>query len=152
VICGFFNAVNGVEMAHIARLNPDGSIDPSFHLPFMTLERFSRERFKKKFRVPVARVAEKAAASAAANPTASASSQSVESTVLITSMESVNGRMTIGFIGKARQQYILQAKDSFDAAVWTNLVTNRTSAGALGTFTDAASSEHSTRFYRIAVP
>ena len=46
VICGFFNTVNGVDVPHIARLNPDGSLDQSFCPPFKTTKTFN-EDFRK---------------------------------------------------------------------------------------------------------
>lgn len=59
VICGFFSTVNGVEVPHIARLNPDGSLDQTFKTPFATMEQFNRDRFGKARRVPVTQLTKK---------------------------------------------------------------------------------------------
>lgn len=62
VICGFFPTVNGVEVPHIARLNPDGSLDQTFKTPFMSPKQFDRARFGKMMRGPVTQLKKPATA------------------------------------------------------------------------------------------
>ena len=63
VISGFFTKVNGVECPHVARLNPDGSLDGSFRTPFTSWEGLKAWR-----RVRVQRLAQ-AKTTAGANAT-----------------------------------------------------------------------------------
>jgi RNA polymerase sigma factor (sigma-70 family) len=153
VICGYFNVVNGVETPHIARLNSDGSIDTTFHVPFMTLQQFNRARFAKKLRVPVAHLAKALPITPPATTIGTnVVTEAVAPTVLINSMRLEGGTMTIQFTGARNQQFVLQAKESFDAPEWTNISTNFTSAGGVGMCTDTNANEHPLRFYRLATP
>jgi hypothetical protein len=62
------------------------------------------------------------------------------------------GVAMIQFTGNANKTYVLQAKDALDAADWSNVSTNQTSANGDGTFRDTDARNHPTRFYRIATP
>ncbi len=146
VICGFFSKVNGVDVPHIARLNPDGSLDPSFQTAFMTQEKFYQE-FSKSRRVAVAKLS----TPAATNQTALVA-KAVPETILITFMKmEANGAM-IQFTGAANHQYVLQAKDSLAGTDWQTLGTNRTTGNGIGIFRDASAAQNPMRFYRIATP
>jgi hypothetical protein len=147
VIGGFFTRVNGVEVPHLARLNPDGSLDPTFRPPFMTLAQFNRDRLRKPQRVPVAQLAEQPEINPPAKPPATP-----PPTILITAMKLEGGVAVIQFTGAALQSYILQAKDSLDSAGWTSLSTNQAPANGAGIFRDPAADQYPTRFYRIASP
>ncbi len=151
VICGFFSVVNGVEVPHIARLNPDGSLDTTFHPPFMTREQFNRARFGKRITMPVAR-----ANSNSATPTDSGSAASTQSaatqTIIITSLNFSGDMAQVWFTGTPNQTYILQAKDALEPLEWSNISTNRTSPAGDGVLRDSDASKHPRRFYRIAQP
>jgi uncharacterized delta-60 repeat protein len=143
VICGFFDRVNGEEAPHLARLNPDGSLDRTFRTPFMTLEQFNRDRFGQARRVPVVELTQPAATP---NPPVN-----WPQTILITSMR-LEGDAAIQFIGAPRRPYILQANDSLNSAAWSSLGTNQSDANGNGDFHDPDATNHPTRFYRIATP
>jgi uncharacterized delta-60 repeat protein len=144
VICGFFSTVNGVEVPHIARLNSDGSLDQTFKMPFITSEQFNRDRFGKARRVPVVQLAK---ATPITNTVAS-----VPQTILITSINLAGDAAVIQYTGTPRQQFILQANDSLNSGVWSNISTNQLDAGGNGNFRDTDVKNHATRFYRIATP
>jgi hypothetical protein len=148
VICGSFTAVNGVKRLYIARLNPDGSLDDTFKSPFISMEEFQSHR-----RFPVYHLAAKTTTSATNTiaPGAIATTTPPE-TILITSMSYQGGVAMIQFTGNANKTYVLQAKDALDAADWSNVSTNQTSANGDGTFRDTDARNHPTRFYRIATP
>ncbi len=143
VICGFFSAVNGVAVPHLARLNPDGSLDQTFRTGFLSLEQFSRDRFAKARRVPVAQLTKPAPAT---NPAVN-----MPPTVLITSIR-LKEAAVIEYAGTPRQQYILQANDSLNVGNWRTLSTNPADASGNGLFRDPDAKNHPTRFYRIATP
>ena len=149
VIGGYFTKVNGVEVPHLARLNPDGSLNETFRTPFT-----SWEGLKKWRRVPVLSLAKaKTASEVNASTRASAPESSVpQRTVLITSLQMNNGVAVIQFTGEPRQVYILQAADSLDATAWTNISTNKANAAGTGIFRDESARDQPMRFYRIAVP
>lgn len=157
IIAGFFTKVNGVECEHLARLNPDGSVDATFRTPFTTWEGLKKYR-----RVPVQNLAKaKAAADAkattgpAASPNAKpvpADTATAPQTVLITSLQLNSGVAVIQFAGNPRQVYILQAGTSLDSDTWTNLSTNRANAAGAGIFRDEGAKDQPMRFYRIAMP
>jgi len=161
VICGYFTSVNGVACQHLARLNPDGSLDPSFRLPFRPLEEVQRQRFLR-----IARLAKK---KDAALPTATANNTTAQAdataaaanertadgppeTVMILSLAKENGGMAIQFTGLPAQLFILQAHESMSRSEWTNVSTNRTAASGVGVLRDPDSENYPTRFYRIARP
>jgi hypothetical protein len=143
VICGFFSTVNGEEVPHIARLNPDGSPDQTFKTPFTTLEQFNRDRFGKARRVPVTQLTKTATSNTVAN---------LPQTILIISIRLEEGGAAIQYTGTPRQPYILQANDSLDSGGWSNISTNQSDAGGNGNFRDASAKNYPTRFYRIATP
>ena len=151
VICGFFTRVNGVEVPHIARLNPDGSLDQSFQTVFMTPEQFDQERFGKSRRVPVASLNE---TNAAGLSPALSGTNTLSATVLINSIrmaENIKGQnAVITFTGDPNRYYVLQAGTNLDRGGWSNISTNRTSATGMGTFTDYEAEKFPMRFYRIA--
>jgi RNA polymerase sigma factor (sigma-70 family) len=152
VICGWFSKVNGTECPHIARLNPDGSLDPTFQTPFLTLEQFNRDRFAKRRRVPVQQLSPSASANAAANATENASAASVMQTVSITSLGMEQNTAIVSFAGNPRQVYILQAREALKSGAWSNVATNQTGADGGGVFRDPDAGKHATRFYRVATP
>ena len=143
LICGFFTTVNGVEMPHLARLNPDGSLDQTFKIPFITLEQFDRNRFGKARRVPVTQLTKATTTNTIA---------SLPQTILITSIRLDGDAAAIQYTGTPRQQFILQANDSVDSTGWSNVSTNQSNANGNGSFRDADAKNHATRFYRIATP
>jgi hypothetical protein len=150
VICGYFLNVNGAECPHIARLNPDGSLDGTFRTPLLTLEQFNRERFARMRRVPVAQLAKAAETFTPAGAGATVP-EAAPQTILITAMSFQGDAALIQFSGTPRQQYILQAKDSM-AADWINVGTNQANADGVGRLLDAEANEHAMRFYRVASP
>jgi hypothetical protein len=150
VICGFFSKVNGLEVPHIARLNPDGSLDGAFRTPFMTLEQFNRDRFSKMRRVPVTQLAKTGTAPSATN--SAATPGAVPQTILITSMRLDGGAAVIQFTGTPDQKYILQASEALKEGDWINISTNQANAAGVGIFRDAEASQFPMRFYRIAAP
>jgi hypothetical protein len=150
VICGFFNQVNGTPCEHIARLNPDGSLDRSFQPPFLSLKEFGRKRF---VRVP------RLSGSVTSSKTVLASSQSepIEPSgdmerIQISSMQREADAAVIIFRGKPRRIYILQAKDTITQPEWNNVSTNTAGASGVGSLRDTDAKNHPTRFYRIAKP
>jgi RNA polymerase sigma factor (sigma-70 family) len=147
VIGGFFSQVNGVNCPHLARLNPDGSLDRTFQPPFMPLKELSRKRMR------VQHLTQPASAPAAA-PGASAtpSAESAPETVLITSLRIEAGTAVLEISGMADQLYILQARNDLNTAQWSNLSTNRTDAKGTGMFRDEEAKNHGMRSYRIARP
>lgn len=151
VICGYFSKVNGVGVPHIARLNPDGSLDPSFHTPFTTAEKFAE--FRRKWRVSVTKLV-KNNPPAAKTPSAAASSvlRPSSETILITSLRLEPNGAIITFTGNPNQTYVLQAKDSVNSGDWSTLSTNSTTSKGQGVFQDPEAYKHPTRFYRIATP
>jgi RNA polymerase sigma factor (sigma-70 family) len=151
VICGFFSVVNGVEVPHIARLNPDGSLDTTFHPPFMTREQFNRARFGKRLTVPVARANPSAAPPTDSGP-AAANQSSASQTIIITSLSFSGDMAQVWFTGVPNHTYILQAKDALESLEWSNISTNRTSPAGDGVLRDSDASKNPRRFYRIAQP
>ena len=151
VICGFFSFVNGVEVPHIARLNPDGSLDTTFHPPFMTRDQFNRARFGKRITMPVAQVNPSAATPTNSGPAASSHSSAVQ-TVIITSLNFSSDMAQVWFVGVPNQTYILQAKNGLENSDWSNISTNQSSPAGDGVLRDSDASKHSRRFYRIAQP
>ncbi|MDB6111843.1 MAG: hypothetical protein JWR69_3593 [Pedosphaera sp.] len=151
VICGFFSTVNGAEVPHLARLNPDGSLDQTFRTSFMTLEQFNRDRFGKMRRVPVTRLAENPEPSSPTKPAAN-DPAALPQTILITSMRLESGVAVIQFTGVAHQEYILQASALLDSTGWVNISTNQATANGAGMFRDAEANKYPMRFYRIASP
>jgi RNA polymerase sigma factor (sigma-70 family) len=143
VICGFFSTVNGVEVPHIARLNPDGSLDQTFKPPFITVEQFDRDRFDKAHRFPVTQLTKITATNTIA---------SLPKTILITSIRMDGDAAAIQYSGTPHQQYILQANDSPNSGSWSNLNTSQSDVNGNGNFRDADAINHATRFYRIATP
>jgi hypothetical protein len=146
VICGPFTVVNGVKCQHIARLNPNGSLDNTFKNPFISLEELQTHR-----RFPVYHLAAKSV-SAATHTIASPAVTLPTETILITSMNYQGGITMIQFNGSPNQIFILQAKDALDAADWSNVSTNQSGANGNGNFRDPDARNHPTRFYRIATP
>ena len=78
VICGWFTEVNGVKCQHLARLNPDGSLDETFRNPFHSLEEVNAVRF------PVYQLAAAPGTAAATKNTSTA--LMTPETILITAM------------------------------------------------------------------
>jgi RNA polymerase sigma factor (sigma-70 family) len=144
VICGFFSTVNGVEVPHIARLNPDGSLDQTFKPRFTSLEQFNRSRFGNPSRVPVASLAKPLPEEAVI--------ANLPETIVITSLRLESGTAIVQFGGRPNRTYILQAKDSLNQPGWTNISTNQTAASGAGTLLDPDAGQHSARFYRVASP
>ena len=144
VICGFFTTVNGVQCQHLARLNPDGSLDDTFKNPFVSLERLHSLPF------PVHHLAATPAISA--RQVAAPEAGQAAETIWISSLNYQGGVAVIQFTGNPNKAYILQAKDSLDAADWNSFSTNQASATGIGIFRDADAKNHPTRFYRIATP
>ncbi len=146
VIGGFFTAVNGVPCQHLARLNPDGSLDGTFKNPFLGLAELNTHR-----RFPVHRLAEAAEGSATNAAISTATAPSAEM-ILITSLNYQAGVAVIQFSGSSSAVYVLQAKDSLEAGDWSSIGTTQVSAAGTGIFRDENARNHPSRFYRIAKP
>jgi RNA polymerase sigma factor (sigma-70 family) len=149
VVSGYFTKVNGVEVPHIARLNPDGSLDETFRTPFTSWEGLKQWR-----RVPVRSLAQ---AKSSTNTNALAAPVTREAdpapqSVLITSLRLENGIAIIQFTGTPSQDYILQAGDSLEAVEWRSVSTNRANAAGVGIFRDETAKDRQIRFYRLATP
>lgn len=146
VICGFFSSVNGVACPHLARLNPDGSVDKAFQSHFATFQGLNAWR-----RLPVQSLAKAGVGTsttvAGAPPPAAASAPE---TVIITSFRCEGGIAFIGFTGLPNRGYILQARDALNQGEWGSVSTNQTTAGGVGAFKDTAAGQLPMRFYRIA--
>ena len=67
-------------------------------------------------------------------------------------MKYQGGVARIGFTGKARETYVLQARDALNAANWNTISTNQADASGRGSFSDQDAINHPSRFYRIATP
>lgn len=150
VIGGYFDTVNGIFCHHLARLNPDGSLDPTFRPPFTTWEGLRAWRS-----IPVKHLAHSTMApntNTATNGSGTSSAVMPPETVLITSMQLDDGVVVIQISGNPRQAYILQAGNSAGAAGWSNIQTNQANAAGISVFRDEESKNHSMRFYRIASP
>lgn len=153
VIAGYFSKVNGVDVPHLARLNPDGSLDETFRTPFSTWEGLKQFR-----RVPVRSLAKAKTtqrASSGAKPDTAPNAPEAATppqTVLITSLRLENGVAVIQFTGNPRQAYSLQAGTSLDSGAWTSLNTNAANAAGTGVFRDESAKDQLMRFYRIAIP
>ena len=153
VICGFFTTVNGASRQHLARLNPDGSLDGTFKTPFLTIEEMEARRQFPVYHLETGNTAStNTHATASANPNliAPAAGQPAE-TILIISINYQGGVAAVQFTGNPQENYILQARDSLDAD-WSTVSTNQADAGGAGVFHDAGATNHPTRFYRIATP
>jgi hypothetical protein len=146
VICGFFTEVNGAEVPHLARLNPDGSLDSTFRLPFLTRNQFQLQRMAGRRTFPVARLG------ADSNKAMSATAPAAPKPIVITSLTKPGPVAAIQYIGEPRQEYILQAKDGLTTSQWLNVSTNKASPSGIGTFYDPEAGRHPQRFYRIAQP
>lgn len=146
IICGAFTSVNGQKRQHLARLNPDGSLDESFKNLFISPEELQAHR-----RFPVYHLAAKPAITAT-NAVAPTVAIPEPETILITAIEYKSSIAVIQFTGSFQKNYILQAKDSLDGSEWFNISTNQSAANGVGTFRDADAGQHPTRFYRIATP
>src|ERR1043166_4500027 len=149
VISGYFSKVNGIEHEHLARLNPDGSLDESFRTPFTTWEGLKTWR-----RIPVHHLSDSKASTARSSDPGTASStpaSSSQQSVLIALLEIQDGAAIIRYTGQAGQRYILQARDNLNSGDWTNVSTNQPGTNGAGVFRDNEAIKHSTRFYRIAI-
>lgn len=143
VICGFFDQVNGVEVPHLARLNPDGSLDRTFRPQFQTFAQFNRSRFSNPRRIPVASLTK---------PAAVAGTAGAPETVVITSMQLEGKVAVIRFTGTPFQPYVLQARAALTAEQWISLSTNQCAANGNGLLRDSDASQYTMRFYRVARP
>ena len=148
VVCGFFDSVNGVKREHIARLNPDGSLDETFKNRFIGLAELNAHR-----RFPVARLSPNTTASpeAVSQENTQPNTLMTQETISIT-LNYQDGVATLLFTGKPLQTYILQIKNSLSETNWSNMNTNQASASGNGTFTDAEAKSFPMRFYRIVIP
>ncbi len=146
VICGPFTVVNGVHRQHIARLNPDGSLDDTFQSPFLSPVELQAKR-----RFPVYHLANKATSTATNLPAPPADPLPAE-TIWITSLNYQGGTAVIQFTGHPNTTYILQARDGLAESSWSNLSTNRADAAGKGGFRDGTVKNHPARFYRLATP
>lgn len=150
VIGGYFDTVNGIFCHHLARLNPDGSLDPTFQPPFTTWEGLRAWRS-----IPVQHLAHSTMApntNTATNGSGTSPAIVPPETVLITSMQLDDDVVVIQISGNPRQAYILQARNSAGATGWSNIQTNQANAAGISVFRDEESKNHSMRLYRIASP
>jgi hypothetical protein len=151
LICGDFSSVNGTPARHIARLNPDGSLDQTFRLRFVQLSEIHRQRSLR-----IARLSKKRSTlpgqAASAGTGDGAVDNTTPQTVLITSMNQEPGRAVFHFKGKPRQLYILQAREPLDPQTWINITSIESKADGSGVLTDSGSLQHPLRSYRIVTP
>jgi len=146
IICGCFTRVNGIECQHLARLNPDGSLDATFKNPFISLQQLNAVRF------PVHSLAATTDPTPAAPATAPEVATGPAETILIASFNRQDNGAVIHFTGSPGKTYILQAKDSLESADWTNVSATTADANGTGVFHDADMNPHPSRFYRVATP
>jgi uncharacterized delta-60 repeat protein len=148
VICGYFVSVNGAECCHVARLNPDGSLDASFRTPFLTFHQFQQEGLKK---LPVARLAQVGAVASAAGSGTEAPRAGPELiTILAIALE--GNATAVSFFGAPRREYVLQATRSLPSGQWVNVCTNQADGHGLAGLRDEESSKYPGRLYRVARP
>jgi hypothetical protein len=153
VICGDFTQVNSTPAQHLARLNSDGSLDPTFKQPFISYAELSRRRVLRVARLSKKPAGVTAAASSAATSTAEpANNAATLETILISSLSKEAGIPVVRFKGGAGQLYILQASETMNAPAWINLSTNRTSSSGIGELRDEQPGKSTMRFYRVATP
>ena len=146
IIVGFFSEVNGIKCPHMARLNPDGSLDMVFQSHFTTHEGLNAWR-----RVPVQQLQNLAASHQTIGP-ATITGTSANQTVLINSINIAEGVAVVQFQGNPNQTYFLQAAETLSLPSWVNIATNRTDSAGSGILRDEQAKEHTTRFYRVATP
>ena len=146
VICGFFAAVNGEPANKLVRLNPDGSLDPTFKPPFVSGAQYRNDVRGKKPAIPVALL------SSLATNRAVPASIARPQTIPIPALRREGGAVIIQFTGTPNQSYILQAKNLLTDADWVDISTNETTADGLEIFRDADANKYPIRFYRIAAP
>jgi uncharacterized delta-60 repeat protein len=150
VIAGWFSEVNGVKCPHLARLNPDGSLDQHFHSHFTSYE--SLVSIKR--RVPVVQLAKHTSSDLTMNATNSIQARAVTpgQTLIISSINMADVVAVVRFQGAPNQAYILQARNALDTGDWFNVTTNRTDASGSGVLRDPGAKEVPSRFYRLAAP
>ena len=144
MICGGFTAVNGEPVGKIARLNPDGSLDPTFKLPFISDAQYRNAVRGIKTAIPVALLS-----SLRTNQVSPASVGPPQS-IPIPTLRAQAGAITIQFTGTPNQKYILQAKTLLTDANWVDISTNEATASGLEIFRDTDANKYPMRFYRIA--
>jgi hypothetical protein len=153
VICGFFTQVNGTPCEHIARLNPDGSLDKTFQTPFLSLKEFGRKRFVRVPRLSKTAVTSEAPESSSTRKQSETAETSADlERIHISSMQREAGGAVVVFRGKPRGIYILQCKDTMTQPDWNNVSTNAAGANGVGMLRDFNANNYPTRFYRIAQP
>jgi len=151
VIAGFFDTVNGVRCPHLARLNPDGSLDQTFRPPFRSWAELNAVRFPVHQGMVAAETETEAETPAPGTAPGGKGGETLE-TIAITSIRVSDGTSLIRFSGRPRGTYVLQAQDSLGGAGWQNVCTNRTDANGTGLFQDPGVGQHPSRFYRVALP
>ena len=150
VIVGEFSKVNGVDCPHIARLNSDGTLEQSFQKHFASYENLVAPK-----RVKVHSLAAATAPNNSKIITNTDSTGAVEpiiQTILITSLNVVNGMAVLQFEGNPNSSYILQASTDLSQPDWTNIATTQTDSTGKGTLCDTDAQNHPVRFYRVATP
>jgi uncharacterized delta-60 repeat protein len=141
VIGGFFSRVNGQDVPHLARLNPDGSLDLTFLPPMVPLSQFRRHR------VPVHSLA---SAATLGSPAPANVPKQPPPTVVITSLTMDPSGARVRFSGVGGRKYILQAAASLGGTNWVNVTTNFANADGNGTLLDPDANRFPMRFYRLA--
>lgn len=152
VICGYFSQVNGIPRQYFARLNPDGSIDPTFRPPFVAVAKLDMRRPFRVTRLATAPATGTNSASVGTNDLSGATNAVPSETIHITSLTMESGVPTIRFSGRVGQLYVLQARRTMQAGEWVNISTNRSGPDGTGVLRDAQSDGSSMGFYRIANP
>jgi hypothetical protein len=151
LICGDFTHVNGTPAKHLARLNPDGSLDQSFKPPFVQLSEIQRRRSLRIARLSKARATTTRPTANHATTPGTAESPAPE-TCTITSMILEPGRTAVHFKGKPGQLYILQAREPSDPTGWIKVDSVHARPDGTGVLRDPQSLKNPSRLYRIATP
>lgn len=162
LVGGMFERVNGVDCAHLARFNVDGSLDATFQ------SRFDRARFRNTRLTMAANRAPPSSAGALASagtttpansdPTAALTASSADSradsagTILIKRLEIQGPNVELKFIGSPGRTFVWEARAAWDQGKWSAVSTNVTDAGGLGSFTDVGAARRPMRFYRLRAP
>ena len=150
VICGEFSRVNGVKCPHIARLNPDGSVDSTFQTPFQDIDTFNRANRFRKFKVllvepnhaynqPIDLPAQTLGAAAKTDPP--------KVRISVTPLTRNSSTFTIN--GSPDTVYVLQARDSLSSGTWLEVARQTADSAGIVAIVDPDFGNQPMRFYRV---
>lgn len=152
LVVGYFTEVNGVCCSHLARLNPDGSLDKSFQRRFISSKAFGDWYHLQVTRLAMAEAGSGEPPTRPRSETSQSDSRPTGQTVLISSLDFLDGTAILRFRGNASQAYILQATSDLDLSHWISVHTNLTDATGQGILRDPGAGNAGARFYRVATP